>query len=56
MFFVSDRDLVGDLIDNERFVLACRSALDSLHSRGALATLKPCKNTKSERKGFVNGI
>src|SRR5665811_1287793 len=38
--FISDRDLFGDLIDNERFVLAYRSALDSLHSRGALATLK----------------
>ena len=38
--FISDRDLFGDLIDNERFVLAYRAALDSLHSRGALATLK----------------
>jgi len=37
--FISDRDLFGDLIDNERFVLAYRSALDSLHSRGARATL-----------------
>jgi mannitol 2-dehydrogenase len=40
LIFISDRDLFGDLIDNERFVLAYRSALDSLHSRGALATLK----------------
>ena len=38
--FISDRGLFGDLIDNERFVLAYRAALDSLHSRGALATLK----------------
>jgi len=38
--FISDRDLFGDLIDNERFVLAYRSALDSLHSRGARATLE----------------
>ena len=40
LVFISDRDLFGDLIDNERFVLAYRAALDSLHSRGALATLK----------------
>ena len=40
LIFISDRDLFGDLIDNERFVLAYRSALDSLYSRGALATLK----------------
>ena len=38
--FISDRNLFGDLIDNERFVLAYRSALDSLHSRGARATLE----------------
>ena len=40
LVFISDRDLFGDLIDNERFVLAYRSALDSLHSRGARATLE----------------
>lgn len=40
LIFVADRDLFGDLIDNERFVLAYRSALDSLHSRGARATLE----------------
>jgi mannitol 2-dehydrogenase len=40
LVFISDRGLFGDLIDNERFVLAYRAALDSLHSRGALATLK----------------
>ena len=39
LVFISDRDLFGDLIDNERFVLAYRSALDSLHSLGARATL-----------------
>ena len=38
--FISNRDLFGDLIDNERFVLAYRSALDSLHRHGARATLE----------------
>ena len=37
--FISDRDLFGDLIDNERFVLAYRMALESLHSKGSLATV-----------------
>jgi mannitol 2-dehydrogenase len=40
LIFISDRDLFGDLIDNERFVLSYRSALDSLHTRGARATLE----------------
>lgn len=44
LVFISDRDLFGDLIDNERFVLAYRSALDSLHSRGARATLEAAPN------------
>jgi mannitol 2-dehydrogenase len=39
LIFISDRDLFGDLIDSERFVLAYRTALESLHSRGALATI-----------------
>jgi len=37
--FIDNRDLFGDLVDNERFVDAYRSALDSLHQRGARATL-----------------
>ena len=40
LVFISDRDLFGDLIDSERFVLAYRSALESLHIRGARATLE----------------
>jgi mannitol 2-dehydrogenase len=40
LVFISDRNLFGDLIDNEQFVNAYRSALDSLHSRGARATLE----------------
>jgi mannitol 2-dehydrogenase len=40
LIFISDRGLFGDLVDNERFVLAYRSALDSLHRKGAFGTLK----------------
>jgi mannitol 2-dehydrogenase len=40
LVFVSDRDLFGDLVDDERFVAAYRWALDSLHSKGARATLE----------------
>jgi mannitol 2-dehydrogenase len=38
--FIEDRDLFGDLIDSERFVHAYSTALDSLHNRGARATLE----------------
>jgi len=38
--FIADRDLFGDLADHERFVTAYRSALASLHERGARMTLK----------------
>jgi mannitol 2-dehydrogenase len=38
--FIADRDLFGDLIDDERFVSAYRSALSSLHTKGARATLE----------------
>jgi len=40
LLFVSDRDLFGDLVDDERFVRAYTSALSSLHERGARATLE----------------
>lgn len=40
LIFISDRGLFGDLIDNDRFVTAYRSALDSLHSGGARGTLE----------------
>jgi len=40
LVFVSDRDLFGDLVDDERFVTAYRWALDSLHGKGARATLE----------------
>ena len=38
--FIADRDVFGDLADNERFAAAYRSALASLHQRGARATLE----------------
>ncbi len=38
--FIADRDLFGDLIDNERFVATYRTMLASLHSKGARATLE----------------
>jgi mannitol 2-dehydrogenase len=37
--FIANRDLFGDLIDDERFVTTYRSALESLHEKGARATL-----------------
>jgi mannitol 2-dehydrogenase len=38
--FIANRQLFGDLVEDERFVAAYRSALASLHLRGARATLE----------------
>lgn len=38
--FIANRDLFGDLVDRKPFVSAYRSALVSLHQRGARATLE----------------
>jgi mannitol 2-dehydrogenase len=38
--FIANRELFGDLVDNERFVSAYRSVLSSLHLKGARATLE----------------
>jgi mannitol 2-dehydrogenase len=38
--FVADRELFGDLIDDERFTTPYRAALASLHEHGAMATLR----------------
>ena len=38
--FLEDREVFGDLADDERFASAYREALDSLHERGARATLE----------------
>ena len=37
--FLADRELFGDLADDERFTAPYRAALDSLHERGARATM-----------------
>lgn len=38
--FLEDRELFGDLRDDDRFTEAYRTALESLHARGARATLE----------------
>jgi mannitol 2-dehydrogenase len=38
--FIANRAIFGDLVDDKRFVSAYRSALTSLHERGARATLE----------------
>ena len=38
--FLEDREVFGDLADDERFAAAYREALDSLHEHGARATLE----------------
>jgi mannitol 2-dehydrogenase len=38
--FIANRELFGDLVEDRRFVTAYRSALSSLHERGARATLE----------------
>jgi mannitol 2-dehydrogenase len=38
--FIANRDVFGNLVDDRRFVAAYRSALGSLHARGARATLE----------------
>ncbi len=38
--FVADRELFGDLVDDERFTAPYLAALASLHERGARATLE----------------
>jgi mannitol 2-dehydrogenase len=38
--FIANRQVFGDLVDDERFTTAYTSALEALHSRGARATLE----------------
>ena len=38
--FLADRDLFGDLVDDERFTTAYRAHLDALHADGARATVE----------------
>jgi mannitol 2-dehydrogenase len=43
--FIANRELFGDLVDNERFVSTYRSVLAGLHARGARATLEELATT-----------
>jgi mannitol 2-dehydrogenase len=45
--FIANRELFGDLVDDRRFVAAYRSALSSLHERGARATLESISKSDS---------
>ena len=47
--FIANRDVFGDLVDDERFRAAYTSALDSLHSRGARATVEGLVGNHSDR-------
>jgi mannitol 2-dehydrogenase len=47
--FIADRELFGDLIDDERFVDGYRWALRSLHECGARATLERLAGTLGDR-------
>jgi mannitol 2-dehydrogenase len=38
--FIADRDLFGDLVDDERFTAPYLAALASLHEHGARATVE----------------
>jgi mannitol-1-phosphate/altronate dehydrogenase len=38
--FIANREVFGDLIDNDRFVAVYRSVLNSLHTKGARTTLE----------------
>ena len=38
--FIANREIFGDLIDNESFVTAYTQVLNDLHGRGARAALK----------------
>jgi mannitol 2-dehydrogenase len=47
--FIADREVFGDLVDDERFADAYRSALRSLHERGARATLESLVGAAQKR-------
>jgi mannitol 2-dehydrogenase len=42
--FISNREIFGDLIENERFVTAYTQTLDDLHRRGARAALESLRS------------
>jgi mannitol 2-dehydrogenase len=49
--FIANRGVFGDLVDDRRFVAAYRSALRSLHERGARATLESVVGGRDLVKG-----
>jgi mannitol 2-dehydrogenase len=57
--FIANRELFGDLIDNERFVSTYRSVLSSLHLKGARATLEELtgapQSGRTPRSPLVSG-
>ena len=61
--FLRDRDLFGDLVDDERFTDRYLAALDSLHEHGARATLEAWEEdrrdgprpARDERAGLDHG-
>ncbi|SNR60056.1 mannitol dehydrogenase family protein [Blastococcus mobilis] len=53
--FVSDRDIFGDLVDDERFVTPYRRALTCLRERGARATLTELADLPDETDAAVAG-
>jgi mannitol 2-dehydrogenase len=53
--FIANRELFGDLVDDPRFVAAYRSALRSLHERGARATLESIVGGRRRTAGAVKG-
>jgi mannitol 2-dehydrogenase len=45
--FIANRELFGDVLDDERFRSAYRDALSSLHTKGAIATLETLVGAKA---------
>ena len=47
--FIANRQVFGDLVDDERFTTAYTSALNALHSKGARATLEDLMGSDRSR-------
>ena len=53
--FVADRDLFGDLVDDDRFTSPYLATLASLHERGARATLEALVDDASVSRTGIAG-
>ena len=53
--FVADRDLFGDLVDDDRFTSPYLATLASLHERGARATLEALVDEASVSRTGIAG-